>query len=156
MTGSPEQLDGVRPGRALAAGVGLWALVLAAIRGFSPPEGNLRKCLLVGAALAGAVAMAVFLWKYHSLDRSGTHFMAALAGGFLLNLFFLAGGTILARYSPLLGSPEGFAIGYLGTALVCGGTYIWFLRKGHKARFPSRAGRRETVETPSTRSGGQE
>ncbi|GEM_PF-5616922 len=156
MTGSPEKLDGVRPAPALAAGLGLWALALGGVWLFAPPGEGLRKCLLVGAAAAGAVALIVFLWKFHSLDRSGTHFMAALAGGFLLNLFFLAGGTILARYSPLLDNPVGFALGYLGTALVCGGTYTWFLRKGRKAPFPSRAGRRETVETPSTRSGGQE
>ena len=150
-----EKSKGVRPGRALAAGLLLWAAALASTEFLAPPEGGLRKCLFAGAAAAGAVSLTVFLWKYSSLEGSGTRFMAALAGGFMLNLFFLAGGTILARYSPFLGHPEGFALGYLGTALVCGGTYTWFLRKGKKARSPSRAGRREAEESWNSPSGGQ-
>ena len=148
--------EGVRPGPALAAGILLWAgLAAGAWFGSASAGPALRKGLLLGAAFAGAVALAVFAWKYHSLEGSGTKFLAALAGGFLLNLFFLAGGTILARYSALLGDPVGFALGYLGTALICGGTYTWFLRKGEKARIPSRRGRRETEDSWTSPTGGR-
>ncbi len=156
MKGGEKKPEGVRPGWALAWGLSAWILALGGSWVLASPAGGLRRCLVLGVAAAGAVALGVFVWKYHSLDRSGTHFLAALAGGFLLNLFFLAGGTILARYSPLLGSPEGFALGYLGTALVCGGTYTWFLRKGRKAPLPSPPGRRETEETRNTLRGGRE
>ncbi len=156
MSSQGERKDGVRVVPALAAGVFLWASALGGAWFLVPPGGGLRRCLFAGILAAGAVALAVFFWKYHSLDRSGTHFMAALAGGFLLNLFFLAGGTILARYSAFLGNPVGFALGYLGTALVCGGTYTWFLRKGKKAGSPSPAGRRGTEGSPGDiQAGGQ-
>ena len=61
----------------------------------------------------------IFIWKLNYINKKGSLFLVPLAGGFGINLIFLIGGTIFARYSLLLGHYTGFALGYLAGAFLC-------------------------------------
>ena len=123
----------VRPRLALALAIPAFVLGLVLILYYVPPTTGWRRGTLIGFSLGAAVAGIVFYWKYRSLSGKGLAFLGAMAGSFLLNLFFLVSGTIVARYSELLGNHQGYAIGFLGAALLFGGIFTWNLRHGNRS-----------------------
>ncbi|MAE76476.1 MAG: hypothetical protein CMJ85_06385 [Planctomycetes bacterium] len=69
-----------------------------------------RGCLIAGAT-ALLVGVLVGVWTMRSCQRGGSSFLAPMAGGFLVKLVVLAGGTVLLA-GPLaeLGNHIAFAV----------------------------------------------